>query len=320
MRSRKRKASSSRVLITPGKSIASSMCHELAVLFCHAGSNVFYNLPSGSEEWISQKAIFEITGHEAFTQHSRPGWVNSRHSYDLAIVIAPSNDFLEEILTGKTEDPINELTINNARRIDVLINNDSDEHSPTTQLSNKVRLIKLPSAKLNFVTFYQDLFAQQVRFLNGKLTLNKGSFFLDFPTACATTECPQDIARLVKELQNVGFHQSENKEAEVLIKVHAGVPYLEQTLDSEQNEAFLVNYYPKATSLNDFVISTKVGLASVNAIWRKNGLEVHHFNGIRLLPTIENNCCFKRFADYLCKIVTESAEASAAEEKEKLSE
>ncbi len=71
MTSRTRK-NKTRVLIAFGKSIASTLALELAMLFCHAGSEVRAAFIDNGNEWLAEAPLKQITGTRYYHQASSP--------------------------------------------------------------------------------------------------------------------------------------------------------------------------------------------------------------------------------------------------------
>lgn len=282
------------------------MIYELAMLFCHAGSSVFFAFQEGAENWVSATAIEEITKNEARTSTCKPGWCNSRHPYDLTILVSPDENMLQALLGNGSANELVDFIKNKSKHIDVLL--ESNRGSPLGNYlpENKISLDFFPVEGTNFTDYYQKLFSQQIWYLSGLQKLDQAKFYLQKKESSTDIFAGKDAEELIEQVKRAGFQFSNDEQAEICIRIdpedsaeHGSLATNEKGISSIK-----LNYFSENSAKNHLK-KTSVEGRQINAYWRKNGLEVHDHLGIRVFPSVEGLSCFKRFATYLCDTLLE---------------
>lgn len=272
MRSRKR-PSKIRVLILPEQGIASAMVHELAMLFCHAGADVFFALSEAAGSWFSPQLALETTGNQAFSETSRPAWLKSKHRYDLAVVFAGTSILPEEFAAQLFK----------ADHIDLLLPPGSATQAAVAQTE---RTHILPARPEKLPEFFQQLFAAQIRLLAGKRQLAGRSFSFLLPekgnTASGQTAL---LNKLHRSLLDRGFFTGRQGQLVFSAPENATIHAtdINVALHSEAQS------YENAVSTSDNLLHLWLEPERIHLKTRSNS---------RILPTIGNQCCYARLADF----------------------
>lgn len=272
MRSRKR-PSKIRVLILPEQGIASAMVHELAMLFCHAGADVFFALSEAAGSWFSPQLALETTGNQAFSETSRPAWLKSKHRYDLAVVFAGTSILPEEFAAQLFK----------ADHIDLLLPAGS---ATPTAVSQTERPHILPARPEKLPEFYQQLFAAQIRLLSGKRQLAGRSFSgLQLEKGEPASDQAALLKKLHRSLLDRGFFSGRQGQLVFSApeQVAANAAGINAVLHSEAQS------YENAVSTSDNLLHLRLEAERIHLKTRNNS---------RILPTIGNQCCYTRLADF----------------------
>ena len=165
MRSRK-KPNRLRALIIPEQGIASAMVHELAMLFCHAGFDVFFALSDKAARIVNPELVKTITGNTPLTSSEKPAWLKSRHNFDLSIVFGKESD----------QDNGNEQHESQIQKSDQIVF--LNENSPFPEkLPDRSSFYHCPGQPGEILHFFQNLFAREIRRLHGRKKLQGATFF-----------------------------------------------------------------------------------------------------------------------------------------------
>lgn|GEM_PF-6483900 len=281
MRSKKRPGKT-RVLIVPAKGIASAMLNELAMLFYHAGSDVFFAISDEAAAWFTPEQAVAYTGNQPFTSSNHPTWLKSKHPFEIAVVFSDcfstTGSFASDLVARSLQTDI--LT--------------SETHIPINLTDCQTRWWHLPAESTSLQSFYQQLFSCLIRRLAGKAQTEKNRVFFSekLPSKDAdlrekpTNFCIADQLKLA--MFDAGFSFSENiSESDIVFGL---------TEEFSFSDKFLVEVAESQARL----LST--GLNSprhLRILADHENITVRTASNVRVLPSIGQQNCYNRLADLI---------------------
>lgn len=279
MRSRKR-PSKIRVLIIPQQGIASAMVHELAMLFCHAGADVFFAISEPAGKWFSPELAKAITGNDVFSETLRPAWLKSRHGFELAVTFAAPEDLHEEF----------SRLIEKASCLEIL---SSENALPKHRFQQKtlVRHHQIPADVAQLTSFYQALFASQMRLLAGRKFLEGAAASESAKRQNNDSESSDNRKRLAQALIDAGFSEKPGKNRMNLALIDACEPLPTSSADDLQALIF-----PDAESFKDAELPA---VGQILIFLEDDRIHLKTSTNSRIIPSIGGQCCFTRLAEIL---------------------
>jgi hypothetical protein len=271
------------------------MSHELAMLFCHAGSKVFFAQPSSGDGWYSNELLHQITGNEVFTEQHKPGWTKSRHSFDLTILIDPPDGQVAEINNGNSANPIVDYIAQKSPLVSIFSGQNSSDDF-VDQKNNRFFVFSHDLKERKLFSF-ESFFSKQIRLLHGRNRMQNAGFHLKVSDEL-NSEAVLSANKLITELKNAGMLFSDAVDAKVMLAINPGMNDAEP-VSSHENDAVFVNLFTQKNKHGSKPVK-EPGPDNLTAFRLDHGLEIHNGEEVRLLPTVDGQCCFKRFADYIC--------------------
>ena len=167
MKSRKKKSNKSHILFAFGKGIAAARAIEAAMLFSHAGFDIHPIFLDEAENWVSSETVKTICGHSIASCNNNlfkpPKWfVPTWQGYELSLVFEPDeNDiysFVNSINLNKTHEHILDLS----PKIFLCCS----KEKIVKQNNNKIIFKALPENLCILSSYFQNLFAESIQFIN----------------------------------------------------------------------------------------------------------------------------------------------------------
>lgn len=311
MTSRTRK-NKTRVLIAFGKGIASTFALELAMLFCHAGTEVKAVFIDSAGEWLTEAPVKQITGHSVLSANNKPSWFFSEQRFSATMVICPSSLTQQHICNGVSNDPIIEFIINSSPTIQIL---QTKPLMPSTSNYNPLTLsfYEIPGQPAQLRPVFHKVFAECTARLAAFKQLQQKTFQLHYslPEQLQTTfaDLPLWVHKLERAILQAGLQSSapEATSADLFIQAYDG-PKVDSAgcLCHEQNGAtHPVNEGLCVTFVSEKFPDTAITASNQNILIKRlsNGLMIFDGNGTRLLPDITGQCAFARLAIYLTTLL-----------------
>ena len=314
----KKKKNKVNILIAYNKSIASIQGIELAMLFCHAGFNVNSILLDDAEKHISSELLKEVTSHSPWSDSHKPNWVKSNINYPFCVVIEPSEEFQEKLLTESCEiatpllayekkTPSVELMLDSSPNsfrfvgaslvcdddkfatyikehcefIKILQREEIASHSHSNDLNRQI--IKIPSNPLNLRNLFEKILSETVNYIASKALDGEITYSLngDF----SNIDYLQDLGKAFAEagikrnwIATPSARNDDNHNCSVVLT--KGNKQIEIVL--EANEAEI-----NPTENKIYVSKHKNGLLLIDNI------------ETRLMPNFSCQSCFARLVTYL---------------------
>lgn len=302
MKSRTRKAKS-RVLIAFAEGIASSFAIELAMLFCHAGSEVKTAFIANAAEWVCQKPLKDICGHAALTMENRPAWVNN-HRFDLTVVINPSASVQQQLCSEQSSDPVIEFILKKGGLLSIL---QTASLLPQKCDFNAERIFfqELPENPFQLHRAFFNAFSAATILLAGRNKPYRKTFFIQHAGKKASEsseiEAPEWISGIKKALLQSGFTMAEPVNAELLItnsdchEDDISPTPSGHKLTNQHHQSLLIDFVPP--DCNHTFQDLPAGHLKVQRT--EKGLLVYDLNGVRLIPDLKNHCAFSRLASMI---------------------
>jgi len=262
------------------------MVHELAMLFCHAGADVFFAISEPAGKWLSPELAKAVTGNDAFTETLRPAWLKSRHGFELAVTFAAAEDLPEEFARLLEKTACLEIF--------------TEANTPPTYRQTRQTLVRhhqIPENPAQLHSFFQALFASQMRLLAGRKFL-EGAAIIDSTKLQATNgEINANLNKLGQALIDAGFlaKPGENGINLALIDAQDQASMMPegdlQALIFSDPEAFNAAPLPAVGQILLFLETERIHLkTSTNS---------------RIIPSIGGQCCFTRLAEVLSTKIRE---------------
>ena len=264
------------------------MVHELAMLFCHAGFDVFFALSDSSAKLVSPELAKAVTGNEALTSSTKPAWLKSKHSFDLSIVFNP--------LSSLKNESLQQLSL--TRKSDQLVFlNESSTSSET--LPDCDAFYSCPVSPGQISDFFQHLFAREVRRMYGRKRLQSAPFFL---SKCLIDSDALDLAELRVSMNAAGFIETSNPD-------RAKVIFSSQFIPEYSNNGKVQAVYSSKIDLQPSFVACPQGC--LYFIARKNFIHTETPDQQRIFPSAGAQKCFDRFADFLANQVYNARQAES---------
>lgn len=320
MTSRTRK-NKTRVLIAFGKGIASTLALELAMLFCHAGTEVKAAFIDNAGEWLTEAPIKQISGHSVLTADKKPSWYFSEQRFSATMVISPSSLSQQQICNGASNDPIIEYIINSSPIIQVL---QTKQLMPGTNTYNPLTLsfYEIPGQPAQLRPVFHKLFADCTARLAALKQLQQKTFQLHYslPEQLKKTfaDLPLWVHRLERAILQAGLRNSDPKATATDLFIQAydgpafeasgGLCHAGHASTPPASEGLCVSFIP------DHVPETSIAASDQNIFIKRlsNGLKIFDGNGTRLLPDITGQCAFSRLATYLTTLLQKIPQPACA--------
>ncbi|MEW6711659.1 MAG: hypothetical protein AB1403_17690 [Candidatus Riflebacteria bacterium] len=291
MRSKKR-PSKTRVLIVPAKGIASAMLNELAMLFYHAGSDVFFAISDETAAWFTPEQAAAYTGNQPFTSADRPAWLKSKHPFEIAVVFP---DFFSTPGSFASELAARSL------QIDILT---TEAHFPINHTDCQTRWWHLPAESTSLQSFYQQLFSRLMRRLAGKAQTEKNRVFFSEKLRSKDSDLREkstnfSIAdQLYLAMFDAGFSFSENlAESDIVFGLTEEFSFSDKFLvEVAENQAQLLS-----TGFNSS--------RHLRILADHENITVRATGNVRVLPSIGQQNCYNRFADLILFKTSDSSES-----------
>lgn len=158
------------------------MLHELAMLFCHAGSDVFFAISDESVAWLTPEQATAYTGNQPFTSTNRPSWLKSKHPFEIAVVFS---DFFSTPASFASE------LVARSLQIDILTR---DVNFTFSSISCRPRCWRLPATDADLQSFYQQLFSRLMRRMAGKAQTERIRVFFSEKLHSKNAESVESVA------------------------------------------------------------------------------------------------------------------------------
>ncbi len=271
------------------------------MLFAHGGSEIRAALIDNANDWVAEAPLKQICGHSPLTAAHQPSWFFAGLQYDVAVVVAPSTLFQQQLLSGVTADPLIEYILGRCRMVCILQNR---QQMPAESADNeRFFCSELPQQQMKLPHFFQKVFADLTARMAAK-TLNRrlsATITYAVPEALvhSTGPCPAWLQRFKNALEkrNIGIAEAE-EQADMVISAYDG-----PGVDTDGRLCQSVPQFKGSAAYQVIFVGPET---PVNPDRRQifiqrlpNGLTVIDTHGTRLIPDVTGQCCFSRLAEYL---------------------
>ncbi|MGM0599002.1 MAG: hypothetical protein ACQETH_04190 [Candidatus Rifleibacteriota bacterium] len=303
MRSRKKAKNKSRILIVTSKSIASAMSCELAMLFRHAGCDVFFALPDASGEWVSTTPIKEITGHRPYSEIP-PGWCRSKHPFDLTVMLDPSFESLEKLLQQQELNEIYTFIKKKTRLFAVISSQKSDKFDYQKFLFNNFRFFHFSELNLKPGKVFQKFFSNALRMLAGVNSLNNAKCNIINDATIENETIQKHLNLFYNLLSHNGFTPSMEKDAALQIRLINHNNYKSFSVQShneneeKNSKSIIVNYFIDVPCKESCPPKTRNSHRIIAWPCKGNIFFADKYSQ-RLLPNLPGQSSLQRFCQYL---------------------
>ncbi len=265
------------------------MTSELAMLFCHSGSDVFFVLSDAARRYCSEALVADLTGNQALTPETSPGWLKSRHRFDIALIAEP------QWLEPQTLPDAAAALFAKADYINLLCCNPTGGKSGES--FNLPRRTELPPDPAELPSFYQQLFARQLRRLASRQALQGHSYHLSDDIAT------EPGLRLLSALDDLGFVRAASA-AESTCRFFRNGTAMPATCDQTQ---FFIQIFDCETSFSQAVAPQARALHFLTD--SSDSIRLRSNRGERLIPSIGRQCCYDRFSEILRDFLSENPQS-----------
>lgn len=300
---RKRNRPQIRVLIVFGKGIATTVSFELAMLFCHAGFDVYSVYLDESGSWLPPLPIKQLTGHSPMSESHSPGWSQREQNFSLAIVINADNSIGEQINSGVAKTDLMEYVLRCSSNFILAVKDGEEPSINTLECKNRVMYFLLPTDMNLLSDAYNKLFAKSVFYLLNKSRFGNLKFCIRTSVNNDSTSSDNEslpLLELQNELIKKGLQYTDSEQANLLLDAaEFGGSSDDKSIDRNENALALTAKF----LLSDIEENEAEEFVSDNTVLvRKDSslnFKVYDSNGIRLLPDLSNQSAVSRLSDYL---------------------
>jgi hypothetical protein len=277
------------------------MSIELAMLFCHAGCDVFFALPDRSVDWVSPTAIKEITGHQPYYER-QPGWCKSKHAFDLTLMLEPSIATLEKLLKNHELDEVLDFIKKKTRIFAVISSLAQDSLDYQQFLFSNFRFFQLPELISKPAKAFNQLFACAVRMLAGLKRLQHAKCNIISDATIENEMAQKHTTTFYNNLSQYGFTPSQNKDALLQIRLlnedNYSIFQANNSFNEAENEPLTVNFFIGLPC--DQSCPPITGNPNKIIAWpcNNNIYFADHYSQ-RLLPDVPGQSSIQRFCQYL---------------------
>lgn len=303
MRSKKN-PKNSRILLASKTSIAGCNLVNLAMLFCHAGFDVFTAYLSESITFIPTQLLQEITGHAPMCSNNLPGWTKSRRDFSFSLLIDadqkeinqvadPENNFEKSSLISYIKKKSKHICIAHSKPKII------------SRMNEKLSFFEIPDNPMLFENFNFNLFARAIRYLVGQKLFANYKFYVDENILSSCKVCSNLYYAFIKN----GLKPAIKELAEISISV------------ASSKESGFENFStdPKKTLLQIYVFENESELSKQKNKFadisrnfmlvteKTEGLMVFYDNQMRLIPSLNEYSIYQRVVDlvgYMIKHLT----------------
>ncbi|GAB4270861.1 MAG: hypothetical protein Kow0029_08020 [Candidatus Rifleibacteriota bacterium] len=260
------------------------------MLFCHAGSEVFYAFRNGTENWASPEAAMALSGNIPFTKNTQPGWLKSGKPYDLVVYFADTEEEIRDLLSIEPLETITNHIKSKALFIEVLTRKEFIGQSNIAEIQPLIRKQALPDNPLLLFNFYEKLFASEVKLMSAKQEFGNLTFSINASGKIDPEEHKQ-LIKILNAFVDAGFCPVHSQNSSLTINFHGSKQQQTTSILKENLTGMQIDFHSSLTSA-----TTNSG-SSLQACFTRHGIEVRKTDQIRLLPDIDGQQALHRFTE-----------------------